>query len=102
MRPIRAIAAAAVMALLWSGPLYGAERSADDSAEKQRRATDMAIEATQMLMRALDLMIEALPEYGPPYINDKGDIVIPRIHKGAPPEPAGKSAPAKPGPETPL
>ena len=102
MRPIRAAAAAAVMALIWSAPLFAAERSTDDSTEKQRRATDLAIEATQMLMRALDLLIEALPQYGPPYINEKGDIVIPRLHKSAPPEPVEKTAPAKPGAGTPL
>lgn len=102
MRPIRAVAAAAVMALIWSAPLHAAERSPGDSAETQRHATDLAIEATHMLMRALDFMIEALPQYGPPYINEKGDIVIPRIHKSAPPEPVEKTAPAKPGPGTPL
>lgn len=102
MRQIRTVAAAAVLALILSGPLFAAERPTDDGAEKQRHATDLAIQATQMLMRALNFMIEALPQYGPPYIDENGDIVIPRIRKSAPPEPAEKTAPAKPGAGTPL
>lgn len=101
MRPFRTVSVAAMLALAWTGPLLAAEPpSPDESVEKQRHAMDLAIEATQMLMRALQFMIEALPQYGPPHINENGDIVIPRIHEKPQPEPAEKSKPAKPG--TPL
>ncbi|HLF59059.1 MAG TPA: hypothetical protein VI732_05465 [Alphaproteobacteria bacterium] len=105
MRSTRALAAAIAMSVLWAGPSLAADPpSPDESLEKQRRATDLAIEATQMLMRALNLMIEALPQYGPPRIDGQGNIVIPRIHKDSAPQDKtpGRDAPDKPERGTPL
>jgi hypothetical protein len=89
MRFAPLFAAAVALPVLLAGPVVAADppRSGDPQ-EKQRRATDLAIQATQMLMQALELMIRSLPQYGPPRINENGDIVIPRIHEE--PAPGGK------------
>jgi len=104
----RAVAAAVALTLMAAGQAWAAEAppSPDESQEKQRRATDLAITATQMLMRALQLMIESLPQYGPPEIDEDGNIVIPRIHNEPEPEdkPAApdKGTPGEESPGTPL
>ncbi len=108
MRSIRTIAAITAIAMSWGGVVFAAGPPAEDeSVEKQRRATDLAIQATQMFMRALELLIQSLPEYGPPRIDENGDIVIPRIHKspkpaGPKPEPAEKGRIPAPSDGTPL
>jgi hypothetical protein len=38
----------------------------------------MAKEAIEQLMRALELMIESIPQYEIPEINEHGDIIIRR------------------------
>ncbi|MCH9011533.1 MAG: hypothetical protein IIA68_00535 [Proteobacteria bacterium] len=41
----------------------------------------MAKEAIEQLMRALELMIESIPQYELPEVNDDGDIIIRRKHR---------------------
>lgn len=105
MERSRALALAAMISILTPGlAAAGDKPPPDDSGEKQRHATELAIQATQMLMHALDLLIDSLPEYGPPRIEENGDIVIPRLHKTPEPEhgPATPEKTGKPAPGTPL
>ena len=54
------------------GPVLAAAPS------ERERAEEMAKEAIEQLMRALDLMIESIPQYELPEINEDGDIIIRR------------------------
>ena len=65
-----------------SEPAIGAERSEEDPEELMR-------EGMERMLRAIELMIEMIPQYEPPEINEDGDIIIRR-----------KRAP-EPGPEIP-
>ncbi len=55
-----------------------------ESREKQQQAQALAVEATQKFMQAIELMIQALPQYGMPRIDDQGNIVIPRLPNATP------------------
>ncbi len=55
------------------------------------RAEDIAREAIEQLMRALELMIDSIPQYELPEIQENGDIIIRR--KRNPP----RSEPDQPG-----
>ena len=49
-------------------------------------------EGMQSLMQAMKLFMQNLPQFGEPYINDNGDIGIPRNQpKNPPSEPTEKS-----------
>ena len=106
MARMKFLAAAVAAPILLCGPAFADAPRSDDSTEKQRRATELAIQATQMLMHAMELMIRSLPQYGPPYINENGDIIIPRIHEDSGPEqkPDGekKESPPRNGRGVPL
>ena len=54
------------------GPVLAAAPS------ERERAEEMAKEAIEQLMRALELMIESIPQYELPEINEDGDIIIRR------------------------
>ena len=54
------------------GPVLAAAPS------ESERAEEMAKEAIEQLLRALDLMIESIPQYELPEINEDGDIIIRR------------------------
>ncbi len=45
---------------------------------ERERAEEMAKEAIEQLMRALELMIESIPQYELPEVNEDGDIIIRR------------------------
>ncbi len=51
------------------------------------QAEEMAREAIEKLMRALELMIESIPQYEMPEINEDGDIIIRRKRRSPPEEP---------------
>ncbi|MHA1566607.1 MAG: hypothetical protein ACTSX7_14945 [Alphaproteobacteria bacterium] len=48
----------------------------------QERAEDLARESLEMLLRALDAMVDAVPQYALPEITEDGDIIIRRIRPG--------------------
>ena len=49
-------------------------------------------EGMRSLMQAMKLFMQNLPQFGEPYINENGDIVIPQVQpKNPPSEPAEKS-----------
>jgi hypothetical protein len=37
-----------------------------------------ALAGIERLMRALELLLESIPQFDPPYVDENGDIVIPR------------------------
>lgn len=56
------------------------------------RAADLARQGMEKLMQALQLMIQHIPQYEPPVINDNGDIIIKRKPpRGAEPKPKGET-----------
>lgn len=46
--------------------------------EQWQRAEELARKGMEELLRSFELFKESLPEYGTPYVNRNGDIVIPR------------------------
>jgi hypothetical protein len=49
-----------------------------DQPSERERAERMAKEAIEQLMRALELMIQSIPQYEMPELNEHGDIIIRR------------------------
>ncbi len=49
-----------------------------DAPSERERAGEMAKEAIEQLLRALELMIESIPQYELPEVNEDGDIIIRR------------------------
>ncbi len=49
-----------------------------DASSDRERAEEMAKEAIEQLLRALELMIESIPQYELPEVNEDGDIIIRR------------------------
>ena len=99
---MRKFAAALALIVFASGPVVGAESSpSQESEEKQRQAEELAIEATQRFMQAIELMIQALPQYGMPRIDDQGNIIIPRLLNARPPSAQPPSAQPKAKPQPP-
>jgi hypothetical protein len=97
----KALAIALMAAVLAAAAPAGAQSSPeDDMMEKQKRAGELAREATEMLMRAIELMIQAIPQYGMPEIDEDGNIIIPRLPRKTPAPEEEDSPPGKdPGTE---
>ncbi len=55
--------------------------------DRPGQAEDMAREAIEQLMRALELMIDSIPQYELPEIEENGDIIIRRKRRTPRPEP---------------
>jgi hypothetical protein len=58
--------------------------SAADPPEGQKSPEELVTEGMRTLMEAMKLFMHSLPQFGEPYINENGDIVIPRVHPDAP------------------
>lgn len=58
--------------------------SAADPPEGQKSPEQLVTEGMRTLMEAMKLFMRSLPQFGEPYINENGDIVIPRVHPEAP------------------
>lgn len=77
--------------LALSPVLLGAKGAvAQSDKPDEKTPEELALEAVDSLMRALDLMIEKIPQYEMPEINERGDIIIRRKN---PPESTPKSEP---------
>jgi len=73
------------------------------AAQEQREDSpgELATEAIDRLMRALDLLIGAIPQFEAPYINENGDILIRRKHGEDKSLPTPQEKPTPPsGPDT--
>jgi hypothetical protein len=55
--------------------------------DQRGQAEDLAREAIEQLLRALELMIDSIPQYELPEIQDNGDIIIRRKRRAPRPEP---------------
>lgn len=95
MRILATAAAITIFAL----PVLAADPAPPAESEpKRERAAELALEATQKLMLALELLIQSLPQYGLPYIDEDGSIIIPRLPDTGPEGPEADEEPA-PGPQ---
>ena len=52
--------------------------------EQWKRAEELARKSMEELLRSFELFYEGLPQYGTPYVNQNGDIVIPRKQRITP------------------
>ena len=50
--------------------------------EAMRHAEELAREGMDKLLRALETLRDAVPQYGAPYVDRDGNIVIPRLPPG--------------------
>ena len=92
------IATAAAALIILTAPAFADDvPPPEDSQQKQDQAAKLAMEATQKLMQALELLIKSLPQYGLPRIDEDGNIIIPRLPN--PPETAPPEGGDKPAPE---
>ena len=64
--------------------------------DERGRAEDMARGAIEQLMRALELMIDSIPQYEMPEIEENGDIIIRRKRRAPRPEPDQPDQPGAP------
>ncbi len=60
------------------------------------KAEEMAREAIEQLLRALELMIQSIPQYEMPEIEENGDIIIRRKRRTPDPEPREPRHPEAP------
>lgn len=70
--PLRRFVLAALACVALSAPVTAADDRRDSPGE-------LLGEAGEKLLRALDLMLKAIPQYAAPEINENGDIIIRRI-----------------------
>ncbi|MGO8917986.1 MAG: hypothetical protein ACLQJR_18950 [Stellaceae bacterium] len=75
--------------LLAHAPAFAAEDRLPSFPDQQtqeqwKRAEELARKGMEELLRSFDLFKEALPEYGTPFVNGNGDIVIPRKQRMTP------------------
>jgi hypothetical protein len=93
-----ALAAASLAALLaLSLPVPGAAQSQVEPEPGEReRAEELAREGMERIMRALEMLMQSIPQYELPEINDNGDIIIRRRQ---PPE-GGETQPPEPEPDS--
>ena len=61
---------------------------ADHKPSAQDKAETYAREGVDKLLRALDRLIETIPQYEMPVVDDNGDIIIRRKRQPEPPQPA--------------
>lgn len=52
--------------------------------EQLEQAQELAREAGDKLVRSLQILESAIPRYGLPYLDDQGNIVIPRLGRAPP------------------
>ena len=80
---------ALLLALAPRGPAAQSPGPEEEAGRAQERAAELAREATEKLLRALQLLLDSLPQYGPPRIDEEGNIIIPRLKRRPPAEPSG-------------
>jgi hypothetical protein len=88
----RALGAAAVAIMLAAAP-GGTVLAQDSENEDGNSPQALAREGAERLMRALDGLLQMIPQYGAPRIEENGDIVIPRLNP--PEEDQGEEPPAE-------
>jgi hypothetical protein len=75
-------------------------QASSGSESQQKAPEELAREGIEKLMRALELLIQDIPQYEMPVINENGDIIIrrknPRQPEPAPEEDQQDTPPAQP------
>jgi hypothetical protein len=75
-RRLSAVTAGLLLTILVAAPA-----AADDSPTMPPpEASELALEGVGKLMRALELFMQSSPTYGQPFVDDDGNIVIPRLN----------------------
>jgi len=95
-RGCRYVAVAVVGLMLGSSALSAADHGHDDPTPPAPK--ESIEQATQHLLRALELMLMAIPRYAPPEVLENGDIIIRRIppdRDEAPPTAPKRDAPER-------
>lgn len=74
-RRLSAMAAGVLLSISVAAPA-----AADDPpALPPPEASELALEGVDKLMRALELFMQSIPTYGQPFVDENGNIVIPRL-----------------------
>ena len=73
----RAIGGVALALALLATPALAQEEIPQSSGE-------LALEGVGKLMKALEIFIQSIPQFGAPYVDDGGNIIIPRMEPAAP------------------
>ncbi|MFQ5955849.1 MAG: hypothetical protein ACE5JZ_12360 [Kiloniellales bacterium] len=72
-RPLTILIAVALAApLLLAGPVRADSRSFEDQVEDKLR------QGAEKIIEALEILLRSIPTYGPPRIDEDGNIIIPR------------------------
>lgn len=64
--------------------LISSPLSAADPLQNQKSPEELVTVGMRTLMEAMKLFMHSLPQFGEPYINENGDIVLPRVYPEAP------------------
>ena len=74
-------------------PGDGALGQSSEQNRGQQDAEDLAREGVQKLLKALEQLLQAVPQYEPPIVNKNGDIIIRRKHPPQTPGPQERPQP---------
>lgn len=85
MKSIRTTVLAALAAFTLIS--HGAGTVVADEPSERRRAEEMAREAMERILQALELFMQSIPQYELPEVNEHGDIIIRRKRRPEPAEP---------------
>ena len=74
----RRVLPAALLAAMISGASCGFAFAQDQDLSERERAEEMAREGMERIMRALEMLMDSIPQYDLPEVNENGDIIIRR------------------------
>ena len=86
----RVLAFALALALLTS-PVALAQGAGEGDPRKQ--AEELAREGTEKLLEALSIILNSIPQYALPEVNENGDIIIRRVRPRSEPAPSEEIPP---------
>ena len=69
---------AALLAAMLTGAASGPAIAQDQDLSERERAEEMAREGMERIVRALEMLMESIPQYDLPEVNENGDIIIRR------------------------
>lgn len=84
---------AAAVALMVTGLAAAPGAGAAAEPSQRERAEEFARQGVERLMQALDLLIESIPQYEMPFVDENGDIIIRRRRDTEPEPPTPGSRP---------
>ena len=79
---------AVVFAVLLAAAPTGAALAQEQGLSERERAEEMAREGMERVMRALEMLMDSIPQYEMPEVNENGDIIIRRKRDSGQGEPA--------------